>query len=140
MRRSVKCYQSKWETSKDWIIIISSIRNHEDIFQSSAFRRSFPKVFYDPFKLQKQPSREVLRKKCSGNMQQIYRRILMPKCDFNKIALQLYWFWNRTSAWVFSCKFAAFFRTSFPRNTSGRLLLKIETAYNSLVSWTNFHL
>ena len=31
------------------------------------------------------------------------------------------------------------FRTSFPRNTSGRLLLKIETVYNSLVSWTNFH-
>ena len=32
----------------------------------------------------------------------------MPKCDFNKVALQLYL--NRTSAWVFSCKFAAYFQ------------------------------
>ena len=35
---------------------------------------------------QKQSSRAVLRKKCSENMQQIYRRIPMPKCDFNKAA------------------------------------------------------
>ena len=35
---------------------------------------------------QKQSSRAVLRKKCSENMQQIYRRIPMPKCDFNKVA------------------------------------------------------
>ena len=36
---------------------------------------------------QKQPSRGVLRKRCSENMQQIYRRTSMPKCDFNKVAL-----------------------------------------------------
>ena len=29
-------------------------------------------------------------------MQQIYRKTPTPKCDFNKVALQLYW--NRTSA------------------------------------------
>ena len=40
--------------------------------------------------VQKQPSRGVLRKKCSENMQQIYRRIPMPKFDFNKVVLQLY--------------------------------------------------
>ena len=39
---------------------------------------------------QKQPSRAVLRRRCSENMQQIYRRTPMPKCDFNKVALQLY--------------------------------------------------
>ena len=50
---------------------------------------------------QKQPSMDVLRKRCSENMQQIYWRTPMPKCDFNKFALQLYW--NHTSAWVFSC-------------------------------------
>ena len=32
--------------------------------------------------IQKQPSRGVPRKKCSENMQQIYRRTLIPKCDF----------------------------------------------------------
>ena len=38
--------------------------------------------------LQKQPSRGVLKKRCSENMQQIYRRTLMPKREFNKVALQ----------------------------------------------------
>ena len=31
--------------------------------------------------IQKQSSRVVLRKRCSENMQQIYRRTPMPKCD-----------------------------------------------------------
>ena len=44
-------------------------------------------------------------------MQEIYRRTSMPKYDFNKVALQLYW--NRTSAWVFSCKFAEYFQNTF---------------------------
>ena len=35
-------------------------------------------------------SRRIHRKRCSENVQQIYRRTPMPKCDFNKIALQLY--------------------------------------------------
>ena len=39
-------------------------------------------------------------------------------------ALQLYW--NCTSAWVFSCKFATYFQTPFLKNTSGWLLLSIS--------------
>ena len=39
---------------------------------------------------QKQPFRGVLRKKCSENMQQNYRRTPMPNFDFNKVALQLF--------------------------------------------------
>ena len=39
------------------------------------------------FHVQKQPSRGVLRKRCSENMQQMYRRTPMSKCDFNKVAL-----------------------------------------------------
>ena len=39
---------------------------------------------------QKQPSRGFLIKRYSENMQQIYRRTPTPKCDFNKVALQLY--------------------------------------------------
>ena len=34
-------------------------------------------------------SRGVLRKKCSGNMQQIYGITPMPKCGFKKFALKL---------------------------------------------------
>ena len=36
--------------------------------------------------MQKQPSRGILRKRCSENMQQIYKRTPMLKCDFNKVA------------------------------------------------------
>ena len=61
--------------------------------------------------VQNQPSRSVLKKICSESMQQIYRGTPMPKCDFNKVALELYW--NHTLAWMFSCKFAAFFQNTF---------------------------
>ena len=40
--------------------------------------------------LQKQPPRGVLKKRCSENAQQIYRRTPIPKCDFNKNAKQIY--------------------------------------------------
>ena len=68
--------------------------------------------------LQKQPSIDVLRKRCSENMQQIYRRILMPKCNFNKVALAL---WHRCSL----VNLLHIFRTPFPKNISERLLLNI---------------
>ena len=35
--------------------------------------------------IQKQPSIGVLIKKCFENMQQIYRRAAMSKCNFNKV-------------------------------------------------------
>ena len=73
---------------------------------------------------QKQQSRGILRKRCSENMQQIYRRTPTPKCDFNKVAKQLYWI--HTLAWMFSCKFAAYFQNTFLKNTSGRLILNIS--------------
>ena len=68
------------------------------------------------------------------NILQIYRRIPMTKCDLNKAALHLYW--NRTLAWVFSCKFGAYFQNTFPKNTSGRLFLQLVLilSYFSTVS------
>ena len=53
----------------------------------------FRKVFHfnrhhirDPrVKLQTRPSRDGLRKTFSENIQQIYRRSPMPKCDFSKV-------------------------------------------------------
>ena len=50
-------------------------------------------------RVQKQPSRTVLRKSCSQNMQQIYKRTPMPKCHCNKV--------------------------TFPKNTPGWLLLRV---------------
>ena len=37
--------------------------------------------------MQKQPCRHIFKQRYSGNMQQIYRRTPMPKCDFNKVVL-----------------------------------------------------
>ena len=54
-------------------------------------------IFVDSL-VKKQPSRGVLEKRCSKNMQQIYRRTSMPKC---------------TLAWMFSCKFATYFQNTF---------------------------
>ena len=45
----------------------------------------------------------------------------MLKCDFNKAALQLYR--NRTSAWVSAINLLHIFKTHFPKNNSGGLLL-----------------
>ena len=36
-------------------------------------------------------------------MQQIHRTRSMPKSDFNKVALHLYW--NHNSTWIFFCNF-----------------------------------
>ena len=68
-----------------------------------------PNKFLEVF-LQKQQSRGFLKKRCAKNMQQIYRITPMPECNFSKVALQLYW--NHTSAWVFSYKFAAYFQNT----------------------------
>ena len=73
----------------------------------------------------------LFRKSCSESIQQNYRTASMPKCDFNKIALQLYW--NCASAWVFSCKFTSYFQNSFSKNTCGRLLL-YQFNYTSICS------
>ena len=61
--------------------------------------------------VQSQPFRGVLIKRCSENMLETYRRTPMPKCDFNKVAKELYW--NLTSTWAFSCKYAAYFQNTF---------------------------
>ena len=70
------------------------------------------------YEIQKQPSRGVLTKRCSENMQQIYRRTLTPKCNFNKVSKQL---WRGCSP----VNLLHIFRAPFPINTSGWLLLEI---------------
>ena len=49
--------------------------------------------------------RKDVLKICYENMQQIHRGTPIPKCDFNKVA-------NHASAWVSSCKFAAYFQNT----------------------------
>ena len=64
-------------------------------------------------------------------MQQIYRKTPMPKCDFKKIALQLSW--NRTSAWMFSCKFTAY----FPRTPLDGCFWKREKRENIILAFSD---
>ena len=63
--------------------------------------------------IQKQPSIGVLKKSYFENMQQVYRGTPMPKCNFNKVAKQLYW--NHTSACVSPANLLHVFRTPFLR-------------------------
>ena len=70
----------------------------------------------------------VLKKKCSENMQQVYRRTYMSKCDFKKGEKQLYW--NYTSTWVVSY----IFRAPFSKNNSGGLLLITGTEGSTLIN------
>ena len=58
----------------------------------------------------------VLIKGSSGNMQQIYRRTLMSKCDFNKVAKQLRHGYSPVNL-------VHIFRAPFPRNTTLALSL-----------------
>ena len=52
--------------------------------------------------LQKKPFRGVLRKRCSENMQQIYWRAPMPKCDFNNFNLNSHFIMAVLKIWIFS--------------------------------------
>ena len=98
--------------------------------QKNFHAKSYPRPVDADIKSQKQPYRSVRGKRCSENMQQIYRRKPMPKCDFNKVALKLYW--NRTSTWVFSYKNVAYFQSTFSWDTFRWLLLKSLLTFESV--------
>ena len=73
-------------------------------------------------------------------MQQIYRSTTMPKRDFTKVAKQLYW--NNTSTWCSPVNLLHIFRTPFPRDTSGWLLLNlVESNFgkaSKILIWISF--
>ena len=68
--------------------------------------------------VRKQPFIGVLEKRYSKNMQQIYTRTPMPKWNFNFIEIAL---WHGCSP----VNLLHIFRTPFPKNTSGWLLLNV---------------
>ena len=71
--------------------------------------------------IQKQPPREVLKKKRSENMQQIYRRICSNFIEITH--------WHGCSP----VSLLHIFRTLFPRNTSGWLLLCISLPFSCIL-------
>ena len=90
--------------------------------------RCFPVNFAKFLKTQKQPSRGVLRKRCSENMQQIYRRTPMPKWGFNKVPKH----------GCSSVNLLHISRTTFLKNTYGWLLLIIFSIADYVVSFLQF--
>ena len=71
--------------------------NVSQTFRSSSAETSFASVhvsdttcFDEYYLFRSSRSESVLIKRCSEDMQQIYRRTPMPKCDLNKVAKQLY--------------------------------------------------
>ena len=88
---NIKSFHPRWDNIRPWFALLSILTSSESV--------------------QKQPPRGVLKKRCSKNMQEIYRKTPIQKRDLNTVAKQLYW--NPTSAWVFSCKFTAYFQNIF---------------------------
>ena len=77
--------------------------------------------------MQKQLSRGILRTRCSGNMQQIYQRIPMPKCDFNKVAFIEITFWHGCSP----VNLLHISRTSFQIISGPLLLYRFQNGFVS---------
>ena len=70
------------------------------------------KKYHIDISIQKQLPKCVLRKKCSENMHQIYRRKPMLNCDFNKVDRNF--IETSLSSWLFSCKCTAYLQNTFP--------------------------
>ena len=78
--------------------------------------------------IQKESSRGVLRKRCSENIQQTYRRTSMSKCNFNKVVLHS------------PVNLLHIFRTPFPNSFSERRLLCIVLIYFPVCDVINYRI
>ena len=90
------------------------------IFHVSLQNETFPDEL-EIARVQKQPSRGVLRKRCPENVQRIYRRTPMSKCDID-ITLQ------RGCSLV---NLLHIFKTPLPKNSSGRLFARVTPLFKN---------
>ena len=73
------------------------------------------------FNHKEQPSISVLIKKCFENIQQIYMRTRMPKCDFKAVQSNFI----KITLRHFSCKFAAYFQYTFSKEYRWRATFEL---------------
>ena len=59
----------------------------DSLNEQKMFRHKITKFYLISSSTQKQQPRRFPWKRCFENMQRIYRRTPMPKCDFNKVAM-----------------------------------------------------
>ena len=105
------CSKGDYFKSDCWkkMNFFADFKFHRKLF---VFRRRFEgTTLIGWLEIRKQASICALVKRCSGNIQQICWRTLISKCDFSKVAKQLYW--NHAPESVFSCKFAALFLENY---------------------------
>ena len=116
LRQLTGFYHSK-NTNRIWSISCELIFTNYPKLQIFFHLKRYPRPVDADIKSQKQAHRRVLTKRCSENMQQIYRKTSTQKCDFNKVALQLV----IEIALRDGCspvKMLHIFRVPFPGNTS----------------------
>ena len=65
------------------------ILNYQILWNGVSLKKLFVLLMESSIDYQKQPPRGVLKKRCSENMQQIYRTP-MSKCDFNKVVVVIF--------------------------------------------------
>ena len=111
----IRCHSSH---SLSFVVPLVVIRCHS-VYHSSVFF-----IIDEETLFQKQSSRGVLGKKCSEDMQQIYRRVPMPKCDFSEVACNFIKITLRHGC--SPVNLLHIFRTPFPRNTSEWLLMYLS--------------
>ena len=73
--------------------------------------------------------RELANSKCSNWLFNI--RSNLPQVFLRSVTFQIYW--NRTSAWLFSCKSTAYFQNNSSEVTSGGLPLIEENLWNKTI-------
>ena len=84
------------------------------------------KSIYHPHPYRKSPSKVLLGK---GVLKVCIKFTGEHPCRSVILIKQLHWY--RTLAWVFSCKFTAYFQKTFSEDTSGWLLLPLLKSYFS---------
>ena len=86
--RWLTCFYHWKNTNRIWSISCELVFTTYPKLQKNFHAKRYPRPVDADIKSQKQAHRRVLTKRCSENMQQIYRRTPTRKCDFNKVALQ----------------------------------------------------
>ena len=78
------CFYMMGNTGRQWVNLIYSL--HRKVSITNLVTKKIRQIHR-----QKESFIDVLKKRCPKNMQQIYRKTPISKCNFKEVAKQLYW-------------------------------------------------